>query len=68
MLASLGSLLAIAAIARASPLLPRAVDSLNEEATAEAQQRDESATRAFSDVPIKVFQQSLNPIPEPPLT
>ncbi|KAK3340039.1 hypothetical protein B0H65DRAFT_246918 [Neurospora tetraspora] len=53
MLASLGSMLAIVAIARASPLLPRAVDSLNEEATAEAQQRDDSATRAFSDVQIK---------------
>ncbi|KAK1779320.1 hypothetical protein QBC45DRAFT_139719 [Copromyces sp. CBS 386.78] len=53
MLASLRSMLAIAAIARASPLLPRAVDSLNEEATAEAHQRDDSATRAFSDVQIK---------------
>ncbi|EGZ72352.1 hypothetical protein NEUTE2DRAFT_90561 [Neurospora tetrasperma FGSC 2509] len=53
MLASLGSMLALAAIARASPLLPRAVDSLNEEATAEAQQRDDSATRASSNVQIK---------------
>ncbi|KAL0473953.1 hypothetical protein QR685DRAFT_569954 [Neurospora intermedia] len=53
MLASLGRMLALAAIARASPLLPRAVDSLNEEATAEAQQRDDSATRAFSNVQIK---------------
>ncbi|KAK3400951.1 hypothetical protein B0T20DRAFT_157583 [Sordaria brevicollis] len=53
MLASLGSILAIAAIARASPLLPRAVDSLNEEATAEAHPRDDSATRAFADVQIK---------------
>lgn len=59
MLASLGSILALAAIARASPLLPRAVDSLNEEATAEAQQRDDSATRASSSVQIKVLKQSI---------
>lgn len=68
MLASLSSILAIAAIAQAGPVLPRAVDSLNEEATAEAHPRDNSATRAFSDVQIKVLQQSRNSASELPLT
>lgn len=34
--------------------LPRAVTSLNGEATVEAHQRDNGATRAFSSVQIKV--------------
>ena len=54
MVSTLLSLLAWAAVAGATPFRPRAVDSLNEEATAEAHQRDDSATRAFSDVQIKV--------------
>ncbi len=51
---TLSSLLAWAALAGATPLLPRAVASLNEAATAEAHQRDNGATRAFSNVQIKV--------------
>ena len=68
MRASLGSVLAVAAIARANPLLPRVVDSLNEEATAEAHRRDDSATRAFSDVRIKVLEQNSKNIPDSRLT
>ncbi|KAK4222066.1 hypothetical protein QBC38DRAFT_520305 [Podospora fimiseda] len=41
------------AFAGAGPLRPRVVDSLNQEATAEAHERDAGATRAFSDVQIK---------------
>jgi hypothetical protein len=38
------------------PLLsPRNVTSLNQQAFEEAQQRDDTATRAFSSVPIKVY-------------
>lgn len=56
MVSTLSSLLlAWAAVASATPLRHRAVDSLNEEATAEAHQRDAGATRAFSDVQIKVM-------------
>ncbi|KAI9158915.1 hypothetical protein HJFPF1_06917 [Paramyrothecium foliicola] len=49
------SLLALyaAALATATPFHRRAVDQLNEEATQEAHQRDDTATRAFSDVQIK---------------
>ncbi|KAH8891830.1 hypothetical protein GQ53DRAFT_841192 [Thozetella sp. PMI_491] len=47
------SLLLCAALSAASPVLPRTVTSLDEAATAEAQQRDATATRAFSDVQIK---------------
>jgi hypothetical protein len=54
MVSNLSSLLAWAALAGATPLHLRAVDSLNEAATAEAHQRDDSATRAFSNVQIKV--------------
>lgn len=54
MVSSLTSLLAWAAVVGASPLVRhRAVDSLNEEATAEAHQRDNGATRAFSNVEIR---------------
>lgn len=54
MFSTLLSLLALGALARGTPFRVRAVDSLNEEATAEAHQRDDGATRAFSDVQIKV--------------
>jgi hypothetical protein len=54
MVSTLLSLLALGALAGATPFRVRAVDSLNEEATAEAHQRDDGATRAFSDVQIKV--------------
>jgi hypothetical protein len=37
----------------AHPLAARAVTELNQAATEEAQQRDDTATRAFSSVPIK---------------
>ncbi|KAK4106959.1 hypothetical protein N658DRAFT_462072 [Parathielavia hyrcaniae] len=53
MVSALSSLLAVAALAGATPLRSRAVDLLNEEAAAEAHQRDDSATRAFSNVQIK---------------
>ncbi|KAL2136363.1 hypothetical protein VTI74DRAFT_4195 [Chaetomium olivicolor] len=46
-------LLALAALVGATPLQSRAVASLNEAATAEAHQRDNGATRAFSNVQIK---------------
>lgn len=49
------SLLALAAYASADPLvLPRTVSSLDEVAVAQAQQRDETATRALSNTQIKV--------------
>jgi len=48
------SLLTWVALAGATPFRPRAVESLNEAATAEAHQRDNTATRAFSNVQIKV--------------
>jgi len=52
---SLSSILGWAALAAAGPVVaPRVVDSLNEAATAEAHQRDNTATRAFSNVQIKV--------------
>ena len=54
MAALLSLLLACASLGIASPLGSRAVSSLNEAAFAEAQQRDEDATRAFSNVQIKV--------------
>ncbi|KAB5557854.1 hypothetical protein GE09DRAFT_90297 [Coniochaeta sp. 2T2.1] len=49
----LSLLLACASLASAGTVGPRAVDALNEEAFAEAQQRDNGATRAFSNVQIK---------------
>ncbi|GAB1320855.1 Ricin B lectin domain-containing protein [Madurella fahalii] len=52
-LSSLLALVAAAATAAANPVSHRAVDSLNEEATAEAHQRDNGATRAFSNVQIR---------------
>jgi hypothetical protein len=54
MVRTLSPLLAWAALAGATPFGSRAVDSLNEAATEEAHQRDNGATRAFSDVQIKV--------------
>ena len=54
MVSTLSSLLALAALAGATPLRSRVVDSLNEAATEEAHQRDDGATRAFSGVEIKV--------------
>jgi hypothetical protein len=51
---SLLALCASAVLATAKPShLRRAVDQLNDEATREAHQRDDTATRAFSDVTIK---------------
>ncbi|KAK0623662.1 hypothetical protein B0T14DRAFT_536513 [Immersiella caudata] len=47
------SLLGWAAVASAGSLVHRAVASLDEAATAEAHQRDNGATRAFSNVQIK---------------
>jgi hypothetical protein len=37
-------------------LLPRNVTSINQQAFEEAQQRDDTATRAFTSVPIKVIE------------
>jgi hypothetical protein len=54
MVAMRSSLLVFAALAAATPLGPRKVDKLDDAATAEAQQRDNTATRAFSNVQIKV--------------
>ena len=51
---TLTCLLAWAALASAGPLLLRAVTQLDEAATAEAHPRDDTATRAFSNVQIKV--------------
>ncbi|KAK4138141.1 hypothetical protein BT67DRAFT_1056 [Trichocladium antarcticum] len=53
MVSTLSSLFALVALATATPLRSRAVDSLDEAATAEAHQRDNDATRAFSGVEIK---------------
>ncbi|KAK4114955.1 hypothetical protein N656DRAFT_703697 [Canariomyces notabilis] len=53
MVFTLSSLLALVALAGAKPLRSRAVDRLDEAATAEAHQRDNGATRAFSGVQIK---------------
>ncbi|KAK4237280.1 putative iron-sulfur protein [Achaetomium macrosporum] len=53
MVSTLFPLLAWAALAGATPLRSRAVDSLDEAATAEAHQRDDGATRAFSNVEIR---------------
>ena len=48
-------LLGTASLGAAFPVIEnRAVMSLDQAATAEAQQRDATATRAFSGVPIKV--------------
>lgn len=59
MLSSSSVLLAIsllsAGISQSAPVpYRRSVEALNEEATAEAHVRDETATRAFTAVPIKV--------------
>lgn len=48
------SLVAWAGLAGATALRARAVSALNEAATAEAHTRDNGATRAFSNVQIKV--------------
>ena len=53
MIAPLSTLL-FASVAFASPMLKaRVVDALNEEATKEAQVRDDTATRAFEGTEIK---------------
>lgn len=58
MIASLSCVLSCVALAAASPVVwPRTVSSLNEPAVAEAQQRDNTATRAFSNVEITVCLQ-----------
>lgn len=57
MVAILPTLIAYAALAAAGSTDRRAVDKLNDEATAEAQQRDNTATRAFSEVQIKASSQ-----------
>lgn len=54
MAALLSLLVACATLGTASPVGPRNVSSLNAAAFAEAQQRDNSATRAFSNVQIQV--------------
>jgi hypothetical protein len=54
MAALLSLLLACASLGSAGPVGPRTVSSLNDAAFAEAQQRDNGATRAFSNVQIKV--------------
>ncbi len=54
MVSTFSTVLAYAALAAAGPLLPRTVTSLDQSAVAEAQQRDNTATRAFSNVQIKV--------------
>ena len=54
MLAPFGLLLTSVALSLASPLERRVVTSLNEAAFEEAQQRDDTATRAFSATEIKV--------------
>ena len=54
MIASVFLLLTSAALSFASPLERRVVTSLNQAAFEEAQQRDDTATRAFSGTEIKV--------------
>lgn len=55
MIVTLSTILAYAALASAGPVLrPRVVQELNQDAFEEAQQRDGTATRAFSGVQIKV--------------
>lgn len=55
MISQLMSLLACAGLASANPLVSvRAVTSLDSAAVAEAQQRDDTATRALSNINIKV--------------
>ncbi|KAK0103733.1 hypothetical protein ONS95_005739 [Cadophora gregata] len=76
MIASISLLLTSAALSFASPLEKRVVTSLNQAAFEEAQQRDDTATRAFSGTEIKTsdgkclfvdklsgdFRANLNPI------
>lgn len=54
MIASFSLLLTSVALSFASPLDKRVVTSLNQAAFEEAQQRDDTATRAFSGTEIKV--------------
>lgn len=54
MVSSTSILLTSVALSFASPFEKRAVTSLNQEAFEEAQQRDDTATRAFSGTSIKV--------------
>jgi len=59
MIAPLSALL-FASVALSSPILnERKVDALNEEATREAHVRDDTATRAFSAIDIKVSNHAL---------
>ncbi|KAH8178748.1 Ricin B lectin [Sarocladium implicatum] len=52
MICTFSNILLLAGVSLATPLAPRQVDELNQEAFEEAHQRDATATRAFSDVPI----------------
>ena len=54
MVSSISLLLTSVALSFASPLEKRAVTALNPEAFEEAQQKDDTATRAFSGTEIKV--------------
>lgn len=53
MISNLSNVLLLAGMTLATPLIRRQVDELNREAFEEAHQRDETATRAFSDVQIR---------------
>lgn len=58
MIASISLLLTSAALALAKPIEVRTVAALNTVAFEEAQQRDDTATRAFSNTEIKVSPSS----------
>jgi hypothetical protein len=51
----------LGAVAASSTLRARVVKELNQAATAEAHQRDDTATRAFSNIQIKVWLDMLEP-------
>jgi hypothetical protein len=56
-------LLGAASLVASRPVIEhRAVTQLDQAATEEAQQRDDTATRAFSSVPIKVYTTHDKPI------
>ncbi|OAR00907.1 hypothetical protein LLEC1_07300 [Akanthomyces lecanii] len=52
---SLFTALLTASLAAGSPVIPRAVDKLNDSAFKEAQQRDDTAVRALANTQIKTF-------------
>lgn len=54
MIAHVSVLLALSALSHAGAVLPRTVAALDQPGFQVAQQRDDTATRAFSSVPIKV--------------